>query len=101
ARTGGVGGQVWRLGQEAGLVDVVPVGAVTVGLNGERLAELGRMAASAARVRVFSDDGKCVSDPALMRRALEYVKAFDGVVAQHAEEPRLTVGAQNPQGRLS
>ncbi|MGY1828226.1 dihydroorotase [Blastococcus sp. SYSU DS0541] len=101
ADTAGVVEQVWRLGQEAGLVDVVPVGAVTVGLAGERLAELGAMADSAARVRVFSDDGHCVSDPALMRRALEYVKAFDGVVAQHAEEPRLTAGAQMHEGDRS
>jgi dihydroorotase len=101
ADTAGVVEQVWRLGQEAGLVDVVPVGAVTVGLTGERLAELGAMADSAARVRVFSDDGHCVADPALMRRALEYVKAFDGVVAQHAEEPRLTVGAQMHEGDRS
>jgi dihydroorotase len=101
ADTAGVVEQVWRLGQEAGLVDVVPVGAVTVGLKGERLAELGAMADSAARVRVFSDDGICVSDPALMRRALEYVKALDGVVAQHAEEPRLTVGAQMHEGDRS
>jgi dihydroorotase len=79
----------------------VPVGAVTVGLAGERLAELGAMADSAARVRVFSDDGHCVADPALMRRALEYVKAFDGVVAQHAEEPRLTAGAQMHEGDRS
>jgi dihydroorotase len=101
ADTAGVVEQVWRLGQEAGLVDVVPVGAVTVGLRGERLAELGAMADSAARVRVFSDDGICVSDPALMRRALEYVKAFDGVIAQHAEEPRLTAGAQMHEGDRS
>ncbi|MGY1742845.1 MULTISPECIES: dihydroorotase [unclassified Blastococcus] len=101
ADTAGVVEQVWRLGQEAGLVDVVPVGAVTVGLRGERLAELGAMADSAAAVRVFSDDGMCVADPALMRRALEYVKAFDGVVAQHAEEPRLTVGAQMHEGDRS
>jgi dihydroorotase len=101
ADTAGVVEQVWRLGQEAGLVDVLPVGAVTVGLSGERLAELGAMADSAARVRVFSDDGHCVADPALMRRALEYVKAFDGVVAQHAEEPRLTVGAQMHEGDRS
>jgi dihydroorotase len=101
ADTAGVVEQVWRLGQEAGLVDVVPVGAVTVGLKGERLAELGAMADSAARVRVFSDDGICVSDPALMRRALEYVKAFDGVIAQHAEEPRLTAGAQMHEGDRS
>ncbi|WP_369137832.1 dihydroorotase [Modestobacter versicolor] len=101
ADTAGVVEQVWRLGQQAGLVDVVPVGAVTVGLRGERLAELGAMADSAARVRVFSDDGHCVADPALMRRALEYVKALDGVVAQHAEEPRLTEGAQMNEGERS
>jgi dihydroorotase len=101
ADTAGVVEQVWRLGEQAGLVDVVPVGAVTVGLKGERLAELGAMADSAARVRVFSDDGHCVADPSLMRRALEYVKAFDGVVAQHAEEPRLTVGAQMHEGDRS
>jgi dihydroorotase len=101
ADTAGVVEQVWRLGEQAGLVDVVPVGAVTVGLKGERLAELGAMADSAARVRVFSDDGHCVADPALMRRALEYVKALDGVVAQHAEEPRLTLGAQMHEGDRS
>jgi dihydroorotase len=93
--------QVWRLGREAALVDVQPVGAVTVGLGGERLAELGAMADSAATVRIFSDDGHCVWDPRLMRRALEYVKAFDGVIAQHAEEPRLTVGAQMHEGDVS
>jgi dihydroorotase len=101
ADTAGVVEQVWRLGREAGHCDVFPVGAVTVGLKGERLAELGAMADSAARVRVFSDDGKCVSDPLLMRRALEYVKAFDGVVAQHAQEPRLTENAQMNEGELS
>ena len=101
ADTAGVVEQVYRLGQEAGLVDVQPIGAVTVGLAGERLAELGAMADSAARVRVFSDDGHCVHDPRLMRRALEYVKAFDGVIAQHAEEPRLTEGAQMHEGDVS
>ncbi|MEU6742428.1 dihydroorotase [Streptosporangium sandarakinum] len=101
ADTAGVVEQVWRLGQEAGHCDVRPVGAVTVGLEGERLAELGAMADSAAQVRVFSDDGKCVSDAVLMRRALEYVKAFDGVIAQHAQEPRLTAGAQMNEGAVS
>ncbi len=98
ADTAGVVEQVYRLGRAAGLVDVQPIGAVTVGLAGERLAELGAMAESAARVRIFSDDGFCVADPRLMRRALEYVKAFDGVIAQHAEEHRLTVGAQMHEG---
>ncbi|MEJ7796222.1 MAG: dihydroorotase [Nocardioides sp.] len=101
ADTAGVVEQVWRLGREAGYCDVYPIGAVTVGLGGTQLAELGAMADSAARVRVFSDDGKCVSDAVLMRRALEYVKAFDGVVAQHAQEPRLTEGAQMNEGELS
>ena len=101
ADTAGVVEQVWRLGRDAGWADVRPVGAVTVGLAGERLAELGAMATSAAAVRVFSDDGKCVWDPVLMRRALEYTKAFDGVVAQHAQEPRLTQGAQMHEGVVS
>jgi dihydroorotase len=101
ADTAGVVEQVWRLGREAGLADVQPIGAVTVGLAGERLAELGAMATSAARVRIFSDDGHCVSDPRLMRRALEYVKAFDGMIAQHAEEPRLTEGAQMHEGEVA
>ena len=101
ADTAGVVEQVWRLGQAAGWCDVRPVGAVTVGLAGEQLAELGAMADSAAGVRVFSDDGKCVSDAVLMRRALEYVKAFDGLIAQHAQEPRLTDGAQMHEGEVS
>ena len=101
ADTAGVVEQVWRLGRTAGHCDVQPVGAVTVGLAGARLAELGTMADSAARVRVFSDDGRCVSDPLLMRRALEYVKAFDGVIAQHAQDPRLTEGAQLNEGEMS
>lgn len=99
--TAGVVEQVKSLGLSAGYVDVVPVGAVTVGLEGKQLAELGAMAQSRAQVRVFSDDGKCVHDPVLMRRALEYVKAFDGVVAQHAQEPRLTEGAQMNEGAVS
>ena len=81
--------QVARLGARAGLVDVRPVGAVSKGLAGETLAEIGNMARSAAAVRVFSDDGHCVHDARLMRRALEYVKPFDAVVAQHAQDPRL------------
>ncbi|MFB9236683.1 dihydroorotase [Plantactinospora siamensis] len=101
ADTAGVVEQVWRLGREAGLVDVQPIGAVTVGLAGEHLAELGAMADSTATVRMFSDDGHCVADPRLMRRALEYVKAFGGVIAQHAEEPRLTEGAQMHEGEVS
>jgi len=101
ADTAGVVEQVWHLGRRAGHCDVHPVGAVTVGLDGRQLAELGAMADSVARVRVFSDDGRCVSDAVLMRRALEYVKAFDGVVAQHAQEPRLTEASQMNEGEVS
>ena len=101
ADTAGVVEQVWRLGREGGHCDVQPVGAVTLGLDGRQLAELGAMATSAAGVRMFSDDGRCVSDAVLMRRALEYVKAFDGVIAQHAQEPRLTEDAQMNEGVLA
>jgi dihydroorotase len=101
ADTAGVVEQVWRLGTQAGYCDVRPVGAVTVGLAGQQLAEMGAMADSAARVRIFSDDGRCVSNAVLMRRALEYIKAFDGVVAQHAQEPTLTAGAQVNEGEMS
>ncbi len=101
ADTAGVVEQVYSLGLEAGWTEVRPVGAVTVRLAGQRLAELGAMADSRARVRIFSDDGMCVWDPVLMRRALEYVKAFDGVIAQHAQEPRLTEGAQMNEGAVS
>jgi dihydroorotase len=101
ADTAGVVEQVWSRGQEIGLVDVYPVGAVTVGLGGTQLSEMGAMAMSRARVRVFSDDGKCVHDPVMMRRALEYVKTFDGVIAQHAQDPRLTDGSQMHEGIVS
>ena len=101
ADTAGVVEQVFALGQSAGFADVFPIGAVTQGLKGENLAEIGAMAHSRARVRVFSDDGSCVFDPLVMRRALEYVKKFDGVIAQHAQEPRLTQGAQMNEGEIS
>ena len=101
ADTAGVVEQIYRLGKEAGLCDVNPIGAVTKGLNGEQLAELGAMADSIAGVRMFSDDGKCVSDPLIMRRALEYVKTFNGIIAQHAQEPRLTINAQMNEGSVS
>ena len=90
---------VAELGRRDGHCEVVPIGAVTKGRDGVELAELGLM--SEVGVRVFSDDGRCVSDPVLMRRALEYVKAFDGVVAQHSQDPELTDGAQMNESPLS
>lgn len=101
ADTAGVVEQVLRLGDEAGYATVRPIGAVTKGLEGVQLAELGAMANSRAQVRLFSDDGKCVFDPLIMRRALEYVKTFGGVIAQHAQEPRLTIDAQMNEGEVS
>jgi dihydroorotase len=93
--------QVHALGLSAGFVQVQPIGAVTSNLEGKNLADLGKMNASAANVTVFSDDGKCVSDSLVMRRALEYVKAFGGVIAQHAQDPLLTVNAQMNESALS
>src|SRR5699024_10453034 len=101
ADTAGVVEQAARRGDSAGWCTVRPVGAVTVGLAGERLAELDAMANSRAQLREFSDDGKCGHVPVLMRRALEYVKSFDGVVAQRAQDPRLTEGAQMHEGVVS
>ncbi|WCM54695.1 dihydroorotase [Microbacterium sp. EF45047] len=101
ADTAGVVEQELALGEASGYATVQPIGAVTVGQKGERLAELGAMASSRARVRVFSDDGFCVWDPLIMRRALEYVKSFGGVIAQHAQDPRLTEGAQMNEGAVS
>lgn len=101
ADTAAIVEQVASIGKSVGLVDVFPIGAVTKGLEGKELADLGSMAHSKAAVRVFSDDGNCVSDPLLMRRALEYVKQFDGVIAQHAQDPRLTEGAQMNEGVIA
>jgi dihydroorotase len=101
ADTAAIVEQVSAIGAQVGLVDVFPIGAVTRGLEGRELADLGSMAQSKARVRIFSDDGNCVSDPLLMRRALEYVKQFDGVIAQHAQDPRLTEGSQMNEGVIA
>lgn len=93
--------RVFDLGNTAGYVEVRPIGAVTRNLDGEQLADIGAMASSRARVTVFSDDGKCVGDSLLMRRALEYVSTFGGVIAQHAQDPRLTIGSQMNEGSVS
>ena len=92
---------VRNLGARAGYVEVFPIGAVTKGLEGVEMAELGLMNQSQAQVKVFSDDGKCVSDALVMKRALEYVKSFDGVIAQHAQEPTLTESSQMNDSELS
>ena len=79
--------------------DVEVAGAITVGRAGEQLAPMGEM--SDLGVKIFTDDGTGVQDIRLMRRALEYVKVFDGVVAQHAQDPRMTKGSQMHEGIIS
>jgi len=101
ADTAGVVEQVFRLGKSHGICDVYPIGAVTVGLQGEQLSEMAAMNRSEARTRIFSDDGKCISNSLVMRRALEYVKIFDGLIAQHAQDPELTIDSQMNEGLIS
>lgn len=101
ADTAGVVEQVFRLGKSHGICDVYPIGAATVGLQGEQLSEMAAMNRSEARTRMFSDDGKCISNSLVMRRALEYVKIFDGVIAQHAQDPELTIDSQMNEGLIS
>jgi len=101
ADTAGVVEQVYRLGKHHGICDVYPIGAVTIGQDGTQLAELSAMNQSEAGVRIFSDDGNCVWDALVMRRALEYVKTFDGIIAQHAQDPRLTQDSQMNEGEIS
>lgn len=101
ADTAGVVEQVFRLGKSHGICDVYPIGAVTVGLQGVQLSEMAAMNRSEARTRIFSDDGKCISNSLVMRRALEYVKIFDGLIAQHAQDPELTIDSQMNEGLIS
>ena len=92
---------VWMKGQQTNLCDVHPVGSVTRGLQGRELTEFGMMAASGAKVRMFSDDGRCVADPQLMRRAVEYSGDLGVLIAEHCEEPRLTEGAVAHEGETA
>lgn len=89
---------VWAKGQALGYCDVHPVGSISQAMAGKTLTEFGMMARSDAKVRMFSDDGKCLADPQLMRRALEYAKGHNVLLAQHAEEPRMTEGAVAHEG---
>ena len=99
--TAAVAEMVWRRGRDVGLVDVFPVGAITKGLQGKELAELGELRHSAASVDFFSDDGIPVSDALIMRRALQYASRFDAVICNHSEDPDLTGDAQMNEGEMS
>jgi dihydroorotase len=89
--------EVRDLAARAGLADVYPVGAITKGLQGETLAEIGEMAG--AGVRVFSDDGRCVPTARVLRNALTYARAFEGaVIAEHCEDASLAEDGQMHEG---
>jgi dihydroorotase len=93
----GVVHEVRDLAAAAGLCDVFPVGAITKGLDGESLAEIGEMVE--AGVRMFSDDGRCVPTARLLRNALVYAKAFDDVIiAEHCEDASLGENGQMHEG---
>jgi dihydroorotase len=91
--------EVRNLADKAGLCDVVPAGAITRGLAGESLTDIAEMAE--AGVRLFTDDGHCVQSSRVMRLALEYAKAFDVVISQHAQDAALTEGWQMHEGYYS
>ena len=101
ADTASVVEKVWALGREAGLVQVVPAGALSKGLAGESMSDIGEMARSVARVRLFTDDGKCVQSALFARRAMEYLVAFDGIYAEHCEDESLALGGQMHEGDRS
>ncbi|MGH2812119.1 MAG: dihydroorotase [Actinomycetota bacterium] len=88
-------------GQIVGLVHVHPAGAITKGLEGTHLAPIGEMARSAARVRLFTDDGRGVQDARLLRRAMEYLKGFDAICAEHCEDEKLSDGGHMHEGEFS
>ncbi len=86
-------------GRQVGLVDVIPAGCITMGMDGLRLSHLDDL--FAAGVRVFTDDGVTVADSGLLRRAMEYLQSRGGVIAQHAEDPGLGRGGHMHEGRVS
>jgi dihydroorotase len=86
-------------GREA-TCDVASAGCITKGRRGEELAPMGEL--HALGVRIFTDDGTCVADAGVMRRALEYAGALPGaLVAQHAEDPTLSAGGHMHEGAWS
>ena len=101
ADTAAVVEKVWALGRETGLVDILPAGALTRSLRGEKMADLGDMARSPASVRLFTDDGHGVQNALLARRAMEYLVAFDAIYAEHCEDAALAADGQMHEGLQS
>ena len=85
--------------REAGGTRLHPFGAITMGSKGSELTEMADMR-DAGAIGV-SDDGVCVMNTAVMRRALQYAKTFDLLVSQHCEDHTLTSGAQMHEGAIS
>ena len=101
ADTASVVEMVWAAGREAGLVEVVPAGSLSKGLDGKEMSDIGEMARSLAKVRLFTDDGKGVQDALFVRRVMEYLIAFDGIYAEHCEDAALAEGGQMHEGERS
>jgi dihydroorotase len=99
--TSSVAEKVWALGRELGLVDVRVAGALSRGLEGAVMADIGEMARSAARVTMFTDDGHGVQDSLFARRTMEYLVAFDAIYAEHCEDAALAAGGQMNEGDRS
>lgn len=90
---------ILEIAEQNAVVNVFPIGAVTKGLMGEKLAEIGEMAERG--VVALSDDGKCVMDSYIMRSAMEYASMFGLVIIQHAEDHSLTKGCAMNEGAVS
>jgi dihydroorotase len=92
-------GFVLKQGKAAGAARVYPIGAISIGERGERLAEFGEMVGAGAIA--VSDDGKPVVSAQLMRTALEYARTFGIPVADHCEDPTLAEGGAMNEGLVS
>ena len=93
--------KVWALGREAGLVEVVAAGALSKGQRGEKMADIGEMVRSMARVRLFTDDGHGVQNSLFARRVMEYLVTFDAIYAEHCEDEALAAGGMMHEGERS
>lgn len=84
-----------------GRAHVVPAGSLTKGLEGKVLSPIGEMVRSNAAVKMFTDDGKGLQDARLLRRAMEYIKGFDAICAEHCEDASLAQDGQMNEGEIS
>ena len=96
-----VADKVHSAGIRAGLCEVIPAGAITKNLEGKYITPVGEMVGCAARVRMFTDDGKGVQDSRILRRAMEYIKGFDAICAEHCDDASLSEGGQMHEGYWS